>query len=59
MPLWIRLANAGQPFIYVEDSNLGNRGELLLMHDHQGADLRMDYAREVLKSLVRVWLVRS
>ena len=53
--LLFRLANAGQPFIYVEESNLGNRGELLLTHDHQGGDLRMDYAREVLKSLVRVW----
>jgi stage V sporulation protein R len=39
----------------VEDANFENRGELLLTHDHQGMDLRSDYAREVLKSLVRVW----
>jgi stage V sporulation protein R len=53
--LLFQLTNAGQPFIYVEDANLGNRGELLLVHDHQGIDLRVDWAREVLKSLVRLW----
>ncbi len=53
--LLFRLTNAGQPFIYVEDANFGNRGELLLWHDHQGIDLRVDWAREVLASLVRVW----
>jgi stage V sporulation protein R len=49
------LTNAGQPFIQVVDSNHENRGELLLQHDHQGVDLRIDYAREVLTSLQRVW----
>ena len=53
--LLFQLTNAGSPFIYVEDANFENRGELLLKHDHQGLDLRIDYAREVLKSLVRVW----
>ena len=53
--LLFQLTNAGQPFIYVEDANLGNRGELLLTHDHQGIDLRVDWAREVLKSMVRLW----
>jgi len=50
-----QLTNAGNPFIYVEDGNFENRGELLLKHDHQGVDLRADYAREVMKSLVRIW----
>jgi stage V sporulation protein R len=53
--LLFQLTNAGNPFIYVEDANYDNRGELLLKHDHQGLDLRADYAREVMKSLVRVW----
>ena len=53
--LLFQLTNAGNPFIYVEDANYDNRGELLLKHDHQGMDLRADYAREVMKSLVRVW----
>lgn len=53
--LLFQLTNAGQPFIDVVDSNHENRGELLLQHDHQGIDLRLDYAREVLASLQRVW----
>src|SRR5688572_3417614 len=53
--LLFQLTNAGNPFIYVEDANFENRGELLLRHDHQGLDLRTDYAKEVLKSLVRIW----
>jgi stage V sporulation protein R len=53
--LLFSLTNAGQPFIYVEDANHQNRGELLLAHDHQGIDLRLDWAREVLTALYRVW----
>ncbi|MBK8216806.1 MAG: SpoVR family protein [Myxococcales bacterium] len=53
--LLFQLTNAGNPFIYVEDANHDNRGELLLRHDHQGMELRADYAKEVLKSLHRVW----
>src|ERR1700722_8327854 len=29
-----QLTNAGSPFIYVDDANHDNRGELLLTHDH-------------------------
>ncbi len=53
--LLFSLTNAGQPFIYVVDKNHENRGELLLEHDHQGVDLRLDWAKEVLAALVRVW----
>jgi stage V sporulation protein R len=53
--LLFQLTNGGNPFIYVEDGNFENRGELLLRHDHQGMDLRADWAREVLRALVRVW----
>lgn len=53
--LLAQLTNAGQPFIYVVDANHKNRGELLLRHDHQGVDLRTDYAHAVLEALVRVW----
>lgn len=53
--LLFSLTNAGQPFIYVVDNNHENRGELLLTHDHQGVDLRLDWAKEVLSSLVRIW----
>ena len=50
-----QLTNHGQPFIYVEDGNFENRGELLLRHQHEGTDLRIDYARDTLASLNRVW----
>ncbi|MEM9192520.1 MAG: SpoVR family protein [Myxococcota bacterium] len=53
--LLFQLTNAGQPFIYVVDSNHENRGELLLSHEHRGIDLRTDWAKEVLSSLHRVW----
>jgi stage V sporulation protein R len=53
--LLFQLTNRGNPYIYVEDANFENRGELLLRHQHQGVDLRPDYAKETLTSLVRVW----
>lgn len=53
--LLFQLTNFGNPFIYVEDANWENRGELLLRHDHRGVDLRSDYARETLNALVRIW----
>jgi stage V sporulation protein R len=53
--LLFQLTNAGNPLIYVEDANHGNRGELLLGHDHHGVDLRLDWARETLSALERLW----
>ena len=49
------LTNFGQPFIYVNDANFENRGELLLEHRHEGVDLRVDYAKDTLKNLFSVW----
>jgi len=49
------LTNRGQPFIYVQDGNYDNRGELLLRHRHEGMDLKMDYAVDTLKNLLAVW----
>src|SRR5690606_33386180 len=50
-----QLTNFGQPFIYVVDANYLNRGELLLAHRHEGQDLRLDYARDTLRNLARIW----
>jgi len=49
------LTNFGQPLIDVVDGNFRNRGELLLMHQHQGKDLKMDWAVETLQNLHKVW----
>src|SRR5690606_19457545 len=47
------LTNAGSPVVRVVDKNDDNRGELLLVHEHTGVDLRLDYASRVLEALVR------
>lgn len=49
------LTNFGQPLIRVEDGNFENRGELLLQHVHDGTDLRVDWARDTLVNLYKVW----
>ena len=49
------LTNHGQPFIYVTDANHANRGELFILHQHQGLDLKQDWARETLMNIQRLW----
>jgi stage V sporulation protein R len=49
------LTNWGQPFIYVEESNYKNRGELYLRHRHEGIDLKLDEARDTLRNLYAIW----
>ena len=53
--LLLSLTNMGRPFIYVEDGNHENRGELLLNHEHLGQDLKLDYARPTMENLFKVW----
>lgn len=53
--LLFQLTNFGQPFIYVKDGNFKNRAELLLHHKFDGMPLRLDYARDVLANLYRIW----
>jgi stage V sporulation protein R len=50
------LTNHGRPFIYVVDGNYKNRGELFLKHKYQGIELKLDYARDTLANLQRLWL---
>jgi len=53
--LLFQLTNLGRPIIDLVDANYGNRSELLLKHQHEGVDLRIDYAKETLKNLFRIW----
>ncbi len=53
--LLFSLSNFGQPYIYVEDGNYENRGELLLRHRAEGMPLRLDHARACLENLFRLW----
>ncbi|HEY2841204.1 MAG TPA: hypothetical protein VGJ26_18755, partial [Pirellulales bacterium] len=43
------------PLITVRDGNYKNRGELFLSHEFNGVDLQMDYARDTLRNLARLW----
>lgn len=49
------LANGGQPVIELTDANFENRGELMLVHRHEGAGLDESLARETLRALHRIW----
>ncbi len=49
------LTNAGHPLIRVVDGNFGNRGELLLQHLYEGRGLKLDFAKETLAGLYRLW----
>jgi stage V sporulation protein R len=49
------LTNRGQPFIYVSDSNFENRSELMLLHKHEGIDLKLDWACATLENLFKIW----
>ncbi|MDO8461883.1 MAG: SpoVR family protein [Deltaproteobacteria bacterium] len=49
------LTNVGQPIIQVVDDDYEGRGALYLKQQHEGVDLRLDYAKETLKNLYAVW----
>ncbi len=49
------LTNFGQPVIAIEDGNYDNRGEILLVHRHDGVDLKLDYARDTLRNVQTLW----
>jgi stage V sporulation protein R len=49
------LTNHGRPFIYVEDGNYRNRGELYLKHEYAGVELKQDEARDTLANLQKLW----
>jgi stage V sporulation protein R len=49
------LTHMGNPFIEVTDGNFENRGELLLRHRHEGTDLKLDWARDTMANLYKVW----
>src|SRR5438270_12357322 len=53
--LLFSLTNFGKPWIYVVDGNYRNRGELLLRHEHNGIDLRLDRAADTLANVQLIW----
>jgi len=53
--LLFSLTNFGKPWIYVVDGNYRNRGELLLKHEHNGVDLKLDHAADTLANIQYIW----
>jgi stage V sporulation protein R len=53
--LLFSLTNFGKPWIYVIDGNHRNRGELLLKHQHNGVELRLDQAADTLANIQYIW----
>src|SRR5438477_4729683 len=53
--LLFSLTNFGKPWIYVKDGNFRNRGELLLWHQPNGLDLKLDHAKDTLANLQFIW----
>jgi stage V sporulation protein R len=53
--LLFSLTNFGKPWIYVIDGNYRNRGELLLKHQHNGVDLKMNHAADTLANVQYIW----
>ncbi|MEZ0230348.1 MAG: SpoVR family protein [Planctomycetota bacterium] len=53
--LLFQLTNWGNPFIRVENGNYENRGELYLVHQHEGLDLKMDMAKDTLRNVQKIW----
>src|SRR5690606_40347182 len=54
-----QLTNFGQPIIEVVDANFENRSELLLVHKHDGVDLKIDDARYTLMNVQSMWRDRK
>jgi stage V sporulation protein R len=50
-----QLTNAGHPIVLVEDGNFENKGELLLVHRHEGLDLDPSWTTETLANIARLW----
>ncbi|MGH7909424.1 MAG: SpoVR family protein, partial [Thermodesulfobacteriota bacterium] len=53
--LLFMLTNCGRPIIEVADGNYMNRGELYFIHKHEGVELKLDWAKDVLKHMFRIW----
>ena len=53
--LLFALTNFGRPLIRIMDANYENRGELYLLHQHSGVDLKLDEAEATLRNIHTLW----
>jgi len=47
--------NGGFPYIYVEDGDYLNNGELYLVHSYEGIELDLPYLENVLMYIFQLW----
>lgn len=50
-----QLTNFGQPIIRVTNANHDNKGELMLVHTHEGIDLDTSYTKATLQNVFAIW----
>ncbi|MEN9786544.1 MAG: hypothetical protein RLZZ299_1808 [Pseudomonadota bacterium] len=53
--LLFAVSNRGDPCVRVTDDDHGGLGELHLVHTHEGVDVKLDWATEVLANLAHIW----
>ncbi len=53
--LLFQLTNMGRPRIFVVDGNYQNRGELYLVHQYEGMELKLATGRDTLTNVHKVW----
>ena len=53
--LLFSLTNFGKPWIYVINGNHRNRGELLLKHEYNGIELKLNHAQDTLVNIQHMW----
>jgi len=53
--LLFNLTNLGRPVIRITQGNYRNGGELYLLHEFNGVELKLEHARDTLRHLQRLW----
>jgi len=53
--LLFQLTNRGHPRIFAVDGNFQNRGELLLAHRYEGAEIKLATAKDTLTNVHKCW----
>ena len=53
--LLFSLTNMGRPIIRVKDANYRNRGELYLVHEYNGPEIKITDAHDTMEHLYKLW----
>lgn len=53
--LLFALTNLGNPIVHIVDGNYENKGELYLIHKHENYDLKIDWAKDTICNIFKIW----